>query len=148
MTTFTPFAPGAIRDFLINDDEFLTLVDAVNISTRDIPDPIDKPFVTISAPSNYGEDPMLRRPMIQADVWVPKIEMLGGDIDPEELAWNIADLGARLVHRAPNARRRFRNASWKATWIEGPITDIDNERGPDTPLFRAIVRWDVKMVVR
>lgn len=148
VTPFTPFAPGAIRDFLINHEEFTTHVAAEDISTRDIPDPLTKPFVTISAPSNYGEDPMLRRPMIQCDVWVPKIEILGGDTDPEELAWNIADLAARLVHKAPSSKRQFRNASWKATWIDGPITDVDKERGPENLLFRALVRWDLKMVVR
>lgn len=148
MTAFTPFAPGAIRDFLIGHDEFTTFVAAENISTRDLPDPILAPFVVLSAPSNYGEDPMLRRPMIQADVWVPKLEILGGDVDPEELAWNIADLAGRLVHKAPSSERRFRNSSWKATWVDGPITDVDLERGPENPLFRALVRWDLKMVVR
>lgn len=148
MTAFTPFAPGAIRDFLINNAEFTALVPAENISTRDIPDPLTGPFVTLSAPSNYGEDPMLRRPMIQCDVWVPKLEILGGDTDPEELAWNIADIAGRLVHKAPSSQRRFRNGSWKATWIDGPITDVDKERGPENPLFRALVRWDLKMIVR
>lgn len=148
MTAFTPFAPGAIRDFLINNNEFVTHVAADHISTRDIPDPITKPFVTLSAPSNYGVDPMHRKPMIQGDIWVPMLEILGGDTDPEELAWNIADLAGRLVHKAPRSQRQFRNASWVARWIDGPITAIDDERGPDTLLFRAIVRWDMSMAVR
>lgn len=146
MTITTPFAPGAIRDFLVHNEEFTAALPASALSTRDIPDPITGPYGTLSAPSNYGEDPMLRRPMVQLDVWVPKIEILGGTTDPEELAWNIADLAGRLVHKA--RIQKFRNASWRATWIDGPITDVDTERGVDNPLFRALVRFDVKMIVR
>ncbi|OZE77224.1 hypothetical protein CH305_18485 [Rhodococcus sp. 15-649-2-2] len=147
MTTSTPYVPGAIRQFLRSIDEYTTLCPADGIVTGDLPPgDITAPFATITAPSNYGVDPMLRRPLIQIDVWVPRWEILGGDVEPEELAWNIGDLGARLIHKA--RQQKFRNCTWNAEWIDGPITEVDRQRGVDLPLFRSITRFDVKVVVR
>jgi hypothetical protein len=148
VTTVTPYAPAALRDFLIANTEFSGLVPPEFISTTDIPDKITGPFVTLAAVSNFGQDPMLRKPLVQLDVWVPKWEILGGDVSPDEVAWNIADLAGRLVHKARIQKFRDSDSSWRATWDEGPITDVDKERGPDLPLFRAICRFEMKFTVR
>ncbi|MCK8671005.1 hypothetical protein M1M07_07720 [Rhodococcus sp. HM1] len=141
-----PFAPGAIRKFLIDDPQITSLVPAENITTRDLPEVIAGPFITLRAPGNVGVDPMLRRPMVQVDVWCPKIEILGGTTDPEERAWDIAALAGELLGRA--RMQQFRNATWKAQWTDGPITFVDVKRGPDFPLYRATVRVELKMTVR
>ncbi|WP_418346169.1 hypothetical protein [Rhodococcus pyridinivorans] len=141
-----PFAPGAIRQFLLASPEILELVPDDNITTRELPDVIDGPFITLRAPGNVGSDPMLRRPLVQVDVWSPKIEILGGTTDPEELSWNIAALVGELIGRA--RMQSFRNATWKAQWTDGPITFVDTQRGPDLPLYRATIRVELKMTVR
>lgn len=148
MTTVTPYAPAALRDFLIAQPEFAALAPPQSVSTVDIPEKITGPYVTLAAVSNFGQDPMLRKPLVQLDVWVPKWDILGGDISPDELAWNIADLAGRLVHKARIQRFRDSESSWRATWDEGPITDVDKERGADLPLYRAICRFEMKFTVR
>lgn len=148
MTTVTPYAPAALRDFLIGQPEFTALVAPEFVSTTDIPDKITAPYVTLAAVSNFGQDPMFRKPLVQLDVWVPKWDTLGGDTSPDELAWNIGDLAGRLVGKAKIQKFRDTASSWRATWDEGPITDVDKERGPDLPLYRAICRFEMKFTVR
>ncbi|WP_159840214.1 hypothetical protein [Nocardia sp. CY41] len=136
-----PFMPGAIRVFLIAQPSFTELLPAESLTTRDVPDSIGGPFATIRAPGNVGVDPLLRSPMIQLDAWVPKIEILGGLTDPEELAWDIAAMAGQLLGRA--RAQEFRGSTWKARWTDGPITSVDKTRGADQPLFRATVRFEV-----
>ncbi|MFE2994274.1 hypothetical protein ACFXG4_04990 [Nocardia sp. NPDC059246] len=138
-----PFAPGAVRAFLIAQPSLTALVAADNITTRDLPDPITAPFVTLRAPGNVGADPFLRRPLIQVDAWAPKLEILGGTTDPEEVAWDIAAMAGELLGRA--RPQQFRDSAWTATWTDGPITFVDTARGIDLPLFRATVRVELKM---
>lgn len=138
-----PFAPGAVRAFLIAQPAVTAMVPAASITTRDLPDPINGPYVTLRAPGNVGEDPMLRKPIVQIDVWAPKIEILGGTTDPEELAWNIAATAGELLARA--RPQEFRGSGWKARWTDGPITFVDKARGPDFPLYRATVRVELKL---
>lgn len=138
-----PFAPGAVRLFLIAQPPFTALVPAESVSTRDAPDPITGPFVTLRAPGNVGSDPMLRSPLVQLDAWAPKHEILGGDIDPEEVAWNIAAMAGQLLGRA--RAQEFRGSVWSARWTDGPISIVDKTRGVDQPLYRATVRVELKM---
>ncbi|MCC3311529.1 hypothetical protein [Nocardia africana] len=138
-----PFAPGAVRAFLIAQPQFTARVPAAAITTRDLPDPLTAACVTLRAPGNVGEDPTLRKPLVQVDVWVPKIEILGGTTDPEELAWDVAALAGDLLARA--RPQEFRGSGWKARWTDGPITFVDTKRGPDNPLYRATIRVELKM---
>ncbi|ORJ99871.1 hypothetical protein [Prescottella equi] len=138
-----PFAPGAVRQFLLSKPEFTDLVPGTVVSTRHLPDPLQGPFVTLAAPGNVGVDPMLRKPMVQINAWTPKIEILGGTVDPEELSWNIAAMAGQLVGRAHNIA--FRGSAWSGRWVDGPITMVDTQRGIDFPLFRAVVRVELKM---
>lgn len=144
MTTHpVPFAPGAARLFLCEQPEFTALCPAASVTTREAPDPIVGPFVTIRGPGNVGVDPMLRKPLIQIDAWVPKLEILGGTTDPEEVAWDIAAMAGTLLGRARS--QEFRGSAWTARWTDGPINDIDTTRGKDQPLYRAIVRVEMKL---
>ncbi|WP_280389312.1 hypothetical protein [Nocardia wallacei] len=138
-----PFAPGAVRAFLITQPTITAMVPADAITTRELPDPLDGVCMTIRAPGHVGEDPMARRPMVQVDVWAPKIEILGGTTDPEELTWNVAGLAGELLHRAPP--QEFRGSGWRARWLEGPINFVDTKRGADSPLYRATIRVEMKM---
>ncbi|NEW40780.1 hypothetical protein GV794_01920 [Nocardia cyriacigeorgica] len=143
MTAPIPFAPGAVRAFLIAQPRFTDLVPVEAITTRDLPDPITGPFVTLRAPGNVGVDPLLRRPLVQVDAWAPRIERLGGSVDPEELTWNISALAGQLLGRARS--QEFRGSAWTAGWTDGPITSVDKTRGADQLLFRATVRVELKM---
>ncbi|HEY9415453.1 MAG TPA: hypothetical protein VIQ30_11890 [Pseudonocardia sp.] len=143
VTAPIPFAPGAVRAFLTAQSRFTDLVPVEAITTRDLPDPITGACVTLRAPGNVGVDPFLRRPLVQVDAWAPKIEILGGSKDPEELVWDIAALAGQLLHRAK--AQEFRGSAWSATWTDGPITFVDKERGADMPMFRATVRVELKL---
>lgn len=144
MSTPIPFAPGAIREFLITNDDFSSLVQPSSVTTREMPDVISAPFVTIRVPGNVGVDPTLRKPLLVVNAWVPKLEILGGDVDPDELAWNIAARAGQLIGRARNVK--FRESVWTGTWKTGPIVpDPDVRRGPDNPLYRAFVTVEMKM---
>ncbi|NKS12588.1 hypothetical protein GS580_16755 [Rhodococcus hoagii] len=138
-----PFAPGAVRQFLLSKPEFTDLVPGTLVSTRTLPDPLQSAYVTLAAPGNVGVDPMLRKPMVQINAWTPKIEILGGTTDPEELSWDIAAMAGQLVGRARNIA--FRGSAWSGRWVDGPITMVDTQRGIDFPLFRAVVRVELKM---
>ncbi|MGW5387205.1 hypothetical protein [Nocardia sp. NPDC003963] len=126
--------------FLIAQPDFTAMVPAESVTTRDAPDPITGPFVTIRAPGNVGEDPLLRSPLIQIDAWVPML--VAADKDPDEIAWDIAGMAGQLLGRA--RAQTFRGAAWKARWTDGPINSVDKTRGPDQPLFRATVRAEMK----
>lgn len=141
-----PFAPGAVRAFLVGRGEFLARVDASHISTREVPQKITGPFVTLRATGNVGPDPMMNNPIVQIDTWVPKIQILGGTTDPDELAWDISVLARDLIVRARNVT--FRTAAWSGHWVDGPITfPPDVTRGVDFPLYRATCRVELRMRV-
>ncbi|MFC9786433.1 hypothetical protein [Rhodococcus sp. NPDC127528] len=151
MTTKTriPFAPAAVRDFLKRDADFTAVVPAELISTRDVPRMIDRPFVTCRSAMTGGPgDPMMRTPLVQVDVWVPKSEILAAGpmnitADPEEVAWDIAGLAGEIIGRARAVP--FRNCSWNGDWKDGPMNMIDKTRGVENPLYRAPVRVELSM---
>lgn len=146
--TRIPFAPGAVRDYLKADVDFTAVVPATLITTRDSPETITRPFVTVRSAVTSGPDPMLRRPLVQIDAWVPKSEILASGAhpiyaDPEEVAWDIAGLAGETIGRARSVA--FRNCSWSGKWIDGPMNMIDKSRGIDHPLYRAPVRVELTM---
>lgn len=143
MSDDLPFAPGAARLFLLADPSFLELISAEHVTTREVPDPLRHPCMTIQATVNRGVDPMLRRPLLQIDTYTPKHEIIGGDIDPEVVSWRIAARAGRLLGRAKNIE--FDGASWSGHWVEGPVTMVDRTRGVDHPLYRALIRVELKM---
>lgn len=143
MTPPIPFAPGAVREFLLAQSQY-TALNVQSTTTRDLPEQITGPCVLIRAVRTDGSDPFLRRARIQVDVVVPKLEILGGTTDPDELAWNIAAVAGQLLGRAANVS--FRGAAWAGKWYEGPLSGgTDTSRGADNPLYRVLIRVDIKM---
>lgn len=157
MRRVLPFAPAAVRDFLGSNAEYTAEVPAELISTRDYPDKITRPFVLCRPAIGNGVDPMLRRMMVQVDVYAPPLEVIRassdpdvvarfGSTDPEELAWDLAALAAELLGRTRS--QQFRNCTWTAEWREGPLSMPEKVRGPDLQLYRSPVRVLLKMTVR
>ncbi|MEU1432130.1 hypothetical protein ABZ412_34190 [Nocardia sp. NPDC005746] len=143
MSAPIPFAPGAARVFLVGQAAFTALVPAASVTTRDVPDPIRGPFVTLRGMGGSGDDPMLRTPTVQLDAWAPSLEILGGTTDPEEVAWDIAAMAGQLLGRARNIP--FCGSAWSGHWRTGILTAVDKTRGPDQLIFRATIRVDLKM---
>ncbi|HMS75608.1 hypothetical protein [Gordonia sp. (in: high G+C Gram-positive bacteria)] len=145
-----PFAPGAAREILRADPDFVALVgaDPSVITTRELPDPLVRPCVTIAAAINRRLNEQVSSVRLMLNAWVPKAELLvdnlGLVIDPEELAWNIAATAGqildmrRMMGRGPSFE--FRGARWRGVWDEGPTTLVDVERGPDNPIYRAVIQ--------
>lgn len=143
MTSTLPFAPAAARDYLLSKSEY-TALGIQSTTTRDLPREITGVCVLIRAIRADGTDPFLRKPRLQLDILAPKLEILGGTTDPEELAWDAAAMAGQLLGRARNVV--FREAAWTGKWIEGPLSGgTDISRGEDNPLYRAIIRIDMKM---
>lgn len=151
----TPFAPGAARELLRADTDFMAMLGPDGqVTTRELPDPLTAPCVTIVAGVNRRENIEQSKPRLIVSVWVPKGEILVDSVppiltDPEELAWDIADaaglcLGRRgLMGRGPSFN--YRGAPWRGTWVAGPTTMVDIERGPDNPLYRAVIEVVMQM---
>ncbi len=138
------FAPGAIREYLLSRDEFTALINPLSVTTRELPSQITAPCATIRAIGNVGVDPMLRRPLLTFNAWVPPISVMGGTTDPDEIAWDIAALAGQLIGRARNIK--FRDSLWSGDWKTGPIVpDPETNRGTDIPLYRAFVTVELKM---
>ena len=138
-----PWAPGAVRDYLIHVPVVTATVPAAAITTREAPDPIVGPFILIRGAGVAGRDGALRHPLVQVDAYAPKWEILGGDVEPEELAWNIAAGCGRLLGATRNVD--FRSSAWSGEWVDGPLTFVDVSRGESSPLYRATVRVEVHM---
>lgn len=140
----TPYLPGAIRKHLADNPEFVDLLHGGTITTREVPDPLTRPHVTVAAVSNQGEDPMLRRLMIQVTPWVPGRDLSGLDEDPDVTAWNLAAMAGNILGRAKNVTIDA-DTAWNATWVDGPIQLYDKTRGADRIIYYAPIRLRVKL---
>ncbi|WP_182357778.1 hypothetical protein [Tomitella gaofuii] len=142
-----PYPAAALRQFLRGQPEVLELVPEESITTGALPELITGPFLLIAVVGNVGEDPLLRRPMVQVTPWVPKSEVLQAAdpamrISPDELAWNIGTIVGQLVGRARNIS--WRGAAWSARWVDGPVMLFDDKRSVDNRLVYAPVRFECK----
>ncbi|OZE10251.1 hypothetical protein CH249_14065 [Rhodococcus sp. 05-2255-3B1] len=148
-----PFAPGAVREALHADADLIEHVPKELITTRDIPENIVRPFIVIRGAGTKGDDPMLRKPFVQIDVFAPPPAILRSEphpilADPEEVAWDLAGLCGEIIGHT--TARQFRNCSWNGRWIDGPGNgpQIDRSRGEDMPLYRQTVRVELTVTVR
>ena len=139
-----PYLPGALRKFLASNEQFSQLLYGGKVTTREVPDPLTRPHVTVAAVANQGEDPMLRRLMVQVTPWVPDRDISGLDEDPDVTAWNLAVTAGKLIGHAKNEIIDA-DTAWNATWVEGPIQLYDKTRGADRLIFYAPVRFRVKL---
>lgn len=144
-----PFAPGAAREVLLANEEWQELLpDPSWTTTRELPNPLTRPCVTIVAPGNQRLNLRQSQVRVMVNVWVPKAELLleldpPVEIDPEEHSWDIAALAGEILNMKSMMGRgpsfKFRGATWRGEWINGPITMVDIDRGDDHPLFRSLV---------
>ncbi|MFT3661994.1 MAG: hypothetical protein QM809_11490 [Gordonia sp. (in: high G+C Gram-positive bacteria)] len=151
--TRMPFAPGAARELLLADDEFVGMLAGGTVTTRELPDPLVGPCVTISAGVNRRQNPGQSQVRLMISVWVPKPEILVDRTppiltDPEELAWDIADAAGRVLARRQlmgrGASFTYRGMTWRGIWDMGPTTLVDTARGKDNPLYRSIIEVVMK----
>ncbi|MBH5301151.1 hypothetical protein EU799_04745 [Corynebacterium silvaticum] len=144
MRTPMPYVPGEIRKFLLQHEAFTELLHGGKVTTREVPDPLIKPHVTVATVGHVGDDPMLRRLMIQVTPWVPGRDASGLDEDPDVTAWNLAATAGELIGRAKNIVIDDEHA-WSSTWVDGPIQLYDTERSADKVLYYAPVRFQVHL---
>ena len=43
-----------------------------------------------------------------------------------------------MMGRGPSFN--YRGANWRGTWEEGPTTMVDTARGPENPIYRAVIQ--------
>ena len=134
-----PYVPGEIRKFLLANPDFASLLHGGAVTTRNVPDPLTTPHVIVATVGNQGDDPMLRRLIVQVTPWAPESDVSGLDEDPDVTVWNLAVMAGELLGRAKNIVIDDQHA-WSATWVEGPIQLYDTLRGPTRPLFYAPIR--------
>ncbi|MEJ6013288.1 hypothetical protein WG936_05485 [Corynebacterium sp. H127] len=137
-----PYIAGEIRSYLQNSKEFTDLLHGGKISTRLVPDDLQRPHVLVATTGHVGADPMARRLVVQVTPWVPGTEVSHLDEDPDVTAWNLAAMAGEILGRAKNVTIDAHTA-WNATWIDGPVQLFDLKRGADKPLFYAPVRFQI-----
>lgn len=137
-----PWAPGAVRAYLLADSAF-SVLSGGRVSSRP-PAKVTEPFVLVQASGGYavGGDPMLWSPLVQVSAYAPKT----ASPDPEIVVWRLAAAAGRILGRARNVTHE--NSSWRGRVTDGPIPDVDTSRGADTPLYVCHVRVELTMRVR
>lgn len=139
-----PYVPGAIRQWLATQEAFTALLHGGKITTRDVPDPLKLPHVTVAVVDHGGNDPMLRRLIVQVTPWAPGRDVSGLQEDPDVTVWNLAATAGELLGRTKNIVLDDDHA-WTAKWIDGPVQLYDRERGKDRPIYYAPVRFQVHL---
>lgn len=142
--THPVYLPGEIRKYLLHDTEFVELLHGGKITCREVPDPLTKPHVTVKNVGNQGNDPMLRRLIIQVTPWIPSTDVTKLTEDPDITAWNLAWRAGELLGRAKNIVVDDAHA-WSSVWLDGPIQAEDKARGLDRIIYYAPVRFGVHL---
>jgi hypothetical protein len=136
-----PWIPGAVRQLLLADANFVTAC-GNRLMTRL---PATVTFcaqLRIAGLNSISGDGVAWSPLVQVDGWcAPGIS----GTDPEMKAWEIASHAARVLGRARNVT--YQNMSYSARLVDGPLPDVDLSRGESTPLYRAIVRAELRLSV-
>lgn len=135
-----PYPSITVRKLLMEDPEFVELLHGGTVSTRDVPDPLTKPHLTIAVVGMSGDDPMLRKPMVQVTPWVPDTDVSGLDEDPDVTAWNIAATAGHVLGRKRNVVIDD-DTAMSIEWVDGPISLYDTKRGKDRVLYYAPARF-------
>lgn len=134
-----PWIPGSVRSLLMADAPFAAACQN-RCGTR-LPTDMTKPFAQIRVAGGFSMsgDDVAWSPIIQLDGWAAP----GGDVDPEVAAWNIAAAAARVLGRARNVT--YESMRYTARLIDGPLTDVDTSRGTGSPLYRALIRAELRV---
>lgn len=135
-----PYPSITVRRLLLDNDDFVSLLHGGTVSTREVPSPLTKPHVTVAVVGMGGDDPMLRRPIVQVTAWVPDTDVSGLDEDPDITAWNIAATAGQILGRKRNVELD-ENTHMSVEWIEGPFSMYDTKRGKDRVIYYAPTRY-------
>lgn len=138
------YLPGHVRQWLLDQPEVIALLHGGTITTRNIPDPLTVPHVTVAVVGHAGGDPMLRRLIVQVTPWCPDSVATGLDEDPDVTVWNLGATIGELLGRAKNIVIDDAHA-WSASWVDGPIQLYDEKRGIDRVLYYAPVRFQIHL---
>lgn len=138
-----PFVPGMIRAFLLADPAWTAAFPAPRTVTR-APASATTPFALVKAPPAVPVEASAGAwtPLVQVEAYAPA----GANPDPEVTAWQGAALAAALLSRARNVP--YQNCWWSARVIDGPLPDVDISRGNANPLYRAIIRAELRVHAR
>lgn len=134
-----PYIPGEVRKLLLADAEFLSLLHGGKVTCREVPDPLSVPHVTVKSVGNQGNDPMLRRLIVQVTPWVPGRDVSGIEEDPDVTAWNLASYAGEKLGRSKNIIIDDSHA-FSMNWLEGPTQLEDKTRGVDRVIYYAPIR--------
>lgn len=139
-----PFVPAAVRALLVAAPAFTALVPAARVTTR-APDDVTAAFVLVRP--GGGALPVevsggVWSPMVQVDAYSPG----GSSVDPEVVVWRVAATAAAVLSRARNVG--YQSMHYSARVVDGPLTDVDTSRGPSSPLYRALIRAELRVHVR
>jgi hypothetical protein len=133
-----PWIPGAVRELLMADTTFATLVGNPDRVTFKNPPSVTTPWVEIRTAGNISisGDGVAWSPLIQVAACGPP-----GNPDLQENLWAIAARAAHVLGRARNVA--YQDMTYSGRHTDGPLEDVDTSRGDSTPIFRAIVRAEL-----
>lgn len=130
-----PWLPGAIRVLLLADLDFNSACQG-RAGTR-LPGDMTKPFAQIRVPGGLDLGGGGYKPLVQVDGWAAPAD---GE-DPEIVVWRIATRAARVLRTARNVQ--YQSMHYTPRVLDGPMATEDTSRGPDAPLYRALIRAEI-----
>lgn len=133
-----PWVPGAIRQLLLADAVFASECGG-DVLTRLGSTVTYCAQIQVSGGTSLSGDGVAWSPLVQVDGWCAPNAGAG---DPERKAWAIAVEAARVLGRARNIP--YQNMSYSARVVDGPLPGVDTSRGTSTPLYRAVVRAEIR----
>lgn len=131
-----PWMQPAVRSLLLADSGFVSCVGG-RVSSR-LAD-ATQPCATVQATAQPIE--------VSAGAWSPLVQVDGwcaGEYapeDPEAVVWEIAVRAAAVLARARNVK--WLNTYFSARVVEGPLTFVDESRGRNNPIHRALIRAEL-----
>ncbi|MDN6438158.1 MAG: hypothetical protein L0K27_01680 [Corynebacterium nuruki] len=143
-----PYMLIPVRRLLLAEEAFVGLLDGGTVTTRDMPSELTTPAVLIRSMWQDGEDAQLRNPAIQViavvpDNYAPESGPHAGK-DPDEAAWDIVARAATILDFSRS--REFRGAAWRASWTEGPVSEVGSDRDATHPLYTCTITVQMTVV--
>ncbi|MDF2968946.1 MAG: hypothetical protein K0Q93_2724 [Nocardioidaceae bacterium] len=142
MESDLPWIPGAIREALLEDAEFVSACGgASRIATTRAPSDVTKPFaltrLVVNSVTTLGGGGY--RAWVQIDGFCPAGGFSGEEAEP--IVWRIATRGKRALEQVRN--RAYQTMHFSCHPRAVGALDPDDSRGDDTPLSRAAAQIEV-----
>lgn len=141
MTQPIPYVLGAVRARLMADSVFAAACEQ-RCAIR-APDDVSIPYCrlrTAGGPAIEASAGMWL-PLVQVEGWCSAAGWAGRPA--EEVAWDIAAHAARVLAVARNVA--YQHMRYSARITDGPLADEDTKRGESAPLYRALIRAELKI---